>query len=97
MVSDNQLNWRVKVSGNRQIGQRGPAGPSGPPGAILTYVHIQVDPTVVWSIQHSLGRYPSVTVVDSAGAVVIGDVHYLTDQTVQVSFSSPFAGRAYLN
>lgn len=48
----------------------------------------------VWNISHGLNRYPSVTVVDSGGNVVIGDILYLDSNSVQITFSAPFSGKA---
>lgn len=50
-----------------------------------------------WLITHNLNKYPSVSVVDSAGNQGIGSVQYLTSNTLSVSFSSAFSGDAYLN
>lgn len=50
-----------------------------------------------WSITHNLGKYPSVTVVDSGGNVVIGDVEYTSVNALTCTFSAPFSGKAYLN
>lgn len=62
-----------------------------------TYVHTQSFPSATWTISHNLGRRPSVTVVDSAGSVVIGEVTYLSDNSLRVEFSAGFSGQAYLN
>ncbi len=62
-----------------------------------TYVHTQSSPAATWTISHNLGRRPSVTVVDSAGSVVIGEVTYLSDNSLRVEFSAGFSGQAYLN
>lgn len=78
-------------------GPPGPQGPVGPPGADATYTHTQGAPSASWSITHGLGKYPSVTVVDSSGSEVEGDVTYLSNAQVLVSFSAPFSGVAYLN
>jgi len=50
-----------------------------------------------WDIRHDLGKYPSVTVVDSGGNEVIGEVQYIDENQVVVIFSAPFSGAAYLN
>ncbi len=57
----------------------------------------------VWTVTHNLGKFPSVTVVNSANQVVIGLVEYL-DATNQVStdelriyLTSGEIGKAYLN
>ncbi len=78
-----------------EIASRGPMGPPGP-GA-ETYIHTQMVPQSIWIISHNLDRYPSVTIVDSAGTVVIGDMEYVTSNEIRVSFTSEFSGKAYLN
>jgi len=50
-----------------------------------------------WSLTHNLNSFPSVTVVDSAGNVVIGAVTYVNENEITISFSSSFSGKAYLN
>lgn len=60
------------------------------------YVFNQVSPSASWEITHPLGGFPSVTIVDSANSVVIGDVTYIDDENVVVEFSGAFSGKAYL-
>ena len=72
-------------------------GPQGPTGGNTTYPFPFPQPKSVWTISHNLDRYPSVTIVDSAGDKVEGDVTYLDQNTISVTFSSPFSGTAYLN
>jgi hypothetical protein len=60
------------------------------------YVYTQTLASSEWVITHSLGGRPSVTVVDSAGTVVIGEVQYDSNTQVTVSFTVPFSGFAYL-
>lgn len=80
------------------VGPAGPAGPAGSgSGSDVTYTHIQASAASVWTIAHGLGRHPSVTVVDSSGRSVYGDVNYTDSNTLVVSFSAAFAGNAYLN
>lgn len=78
------------------VGQ-GPAGPAGPAGSDLNYRHQQSTPSNVWVIVHSLGKYPSVTVIDSAGSEVEGEIVYDNDNQVTIVFSAGFSGNAYLN
>lgn len=61
------------------------------------YTHNQIASSSTWTINHNLNKYPSVTVVDSAGTVLIGDIQYINENTLIVSFSSDFSGKAYLN
>lgn len=51
----------------------------------------------LWTIQHDLGKYPSVSIVDSSENEVVGDVTYLTKNKLTISFTAPFSGKAYLN
>lgn len=62
-----------------------------------TYTHVQGSPASTWTIDHNLGRYPSISVVDSGGSLVFGEVKYNTSNQAQVSFSAAFSGQAYLN
>jgi len=62
-----------------------------------TYTHAQIVPAQTWSINHGLGRYPAVAVVDSAGTLVLGEIQYLTENAIEIGFSAAFGGKAYLN
>lgn len=62
-----------------------------------TYVHTQALPSDTWNISHPLAKFPSVTVVDSANNVIIGDVSYMNDSQIIIHFGSSFGGKAYLN
>lgn len=61
------------------------------------YTHIQIASSSTWNIEHNLGKFPSVTVIDSAGSLVIGDVCYLDENNIRIEFSSGFSGKALLN
>lgn len=63
----------------------------------LNAVHYQDSASTLWTVNHNLNKFPSVTVVDSAGNVVFGDVEYVDANNVKIKFSSAFAGKAYLN
>lgn len=63
----------------------------------LTYIHIQSSPSSEWTINHNLQKYPSVSIVDSAGSFVVGDVIYTDINSLRIIFSSGFSGKAYLN
>lgn len=62
-----------------------------------TFTFAQNEALAEWTIAHNLGKYPSVTIVDSAGTKVVGDVEYIDENTLKVSFSAAFSGKAYLN
>lgn len=48
-------------------------------------------------VTHNLGKYPAVTVMDSAGDEVEGDVDFTSDNTLTVAFSAPFSGMVTCN
>lgn len=50
-----------------------------------------------WVVTHNLGKYPSITVVDTAGTVVIGSYTYDSDTQTTLNFTHAFAGTAYFN
>ena len=78
-------------------GARGPQGPEGPTLADLHYAHDQMSASDTWVVTHNLDKYPSVTVIDSAGDVCEGTIVYNSTNQLTLSFSAAFAGMAYIN
>ncbi len=66
-------------------------------GSDSNYIHNQSQALDTWSITHNLNKYPSVTVIDSAGSKVEGSVTYISNEEIKIEFSSPFSGKAILN
>ena len=62
-----------------------------------TFVYNQAISSDVWDIEHNLDKYPSVTVVDSGGSVVVGEIVYINKNNGRITFTSAFSGKAYLN
>ena len=54
---------------------------------------------LVWTITHNgdWGPYPSVTVVNNNDIEHFGEVEYLSNTQLKITFSATFAGTAYLN
>jgi len=63
----------------------------------VSYTFVQAVASSVWTISHPLKGFPSVTIVDSSGNVIISDTQYNSDNQITLNFSSPFSGKAYLN
>lgn len=63
----------------------------------LSYIHDQIASSKTWIITHNLGKFPSVTVVDTANNVVVGSIEYISESQLIVSFTAEFSGKAYLN
>lgn len=61
------------------------------------YVHTQTSAATTWAITHNLRFYPNVSIVDSALSHVIGEVTYINENSLTVSFSSAFSGKAFLS
>jgi len=73
-----------------------PNPPSGG-GGDLTYVYTQNTPSTNWDVTHNLGKFPSVTTVDTGGTELIPDLSYLDISSVRLSFGAPTTGKAYFN
>ena len=74
------------------------SGPPGPPGAAgSSMAFTQNSPQATWVIAHNMNFYPSVTIIDGLGNVVLAPISYLSSNTVQIAFSRPFSGTAYLS
>ena len=61
------------------------------------FVHDQGSASATWVVTHNLNKLCSVTVVDSANTVVIGDITYNSVNQVTLKFSGSFSGKAYFN
>lgn len=61
------------------------------------YVHNQPSASSTWSITHNMRFYPNVSIVDSAFSKVIGEVTYVSENALTVTFSHSFSGKAYLS
>ena len=62
-----------------------------------TFQFTQGAPATTWNIQHNLGKFPSITVIDTGNTVVNGEYTYTDNNNVILKFSAGFAGKAYLN
>ena len=53
----------------------------------------------LWTIDHEgkWGPYPSVTVINNNDIVIFGEVKYISNTQLTITFSAAFAGTAYLN
>lgn len=67
-------------------------GGGGPAGLVYS----QLTPAATWSIDHGLGRYPQVTVLDPNGERVLPDLDYGSVNAVTITHAEPLAGTAIL-
>lgn len=61
------------------------------------YYHSQASAAEEWVIEHNLGKYPSVTVVSSAGEEIYCDKKHLSINKVVLNFGTALSGAAFLN
>jgi hypothetical protein len=82
-------------------GDQGDPGPPGPAGGFdvdaVADRYVQAVPANVWTIDHTLSFRPAVTVTDSTGTRVFGEIQYTSDSQVVLRFSAPFSGEVLLS
>lgn len=62
------------------------------------FAFTQSDASDVWQINHNLGFNPNVTILDSNGVTIEGDVRYtINNQQVTIYFSQAIIGQAFLS
>lgn len=50
-----------------------------------------------WAISHNLGKFPSVSVFDSADTPLKGQIEHVDDNNLNIKFNKAVSGKAYLN
>lgn len=61
------------------------------------YIHEQNIAEKTWRVTHSLNKYPTVTVIDSAGNEVICNIEHIDTNNCIISMNAPFKGKAIFN
>ena len=69
---------------------------------ISSFNNVNIDftqgvPSSTWNIQHSLNKYPSVSVVSDSNTIMYGQIEYIDKNNITITFTAPFSGHAYLN
>ena len=62
-----------------------------------TFEFTQAVPSATWTIQHGLGKFPSVSVVNNNNVLMYGNITYVDNNNLTINFSAGFSGKAYLN
>lgn len=105
-MSDDNFNIKTIISGNTEI--KTTISPvteikvniigTGPPGPMTEgFIHYQPIPSSIWEIEHNLGKYPSVSIVDDGNNLFFGDVKYINKNKIIIYLSGMNSGKAYLN
>jgi hypothetical protein len=87
----------ASVGTNRQVLTSTVTGISWADNVQATFEFTQGVPATTWNITHNLNKFPSITVIDTGNTVVTGEYNYTSNNTVTLTFSAAFAGKAYLN
>lgn len=67
-------------------------------GGDKNFVFTQGVPSTTWTIQHNLEKFPSVTIVDTGDTSVLGgQIEYIDNNNLTITFGTAFAGKAFLN
>ena len=61
------------------------------------FTHNQSVASATWSVQHNLNKFPSATMVLSTGQKGYGDVTYVDENNLTITFASAESGKAYIN
>jgi hypothetical protein len=62
-----------------------------------TLVYPVTNTAPVWTITHNLGKRPAITTVDSSGNVIHGDIQYVNNNQIKITFSQTLTGAVYFN
>ena len=62
-----------------------------------TYTFVQAGASATWIVQHNLDKFPSVTMTLSTGQKGYGDVVYIDENNLTITFASAESGKAYMN
>ena len=78
-------------------GTQGVQGVPGNPVGAVSYTFSQLGAATLWDVFYPLGYEPSVMTQDSGGSEIVGDVRRIVLGHLQVAFSQPTSGIAYLS
>lgn len=76
-----------------RAGVPGPPGAAGPPGG-AGYTHAQAMAAATWTVNHNLGRRPSIVVLTTGGVEVDAAVTHTSAMQAVIAFNAPQAGSA---
>ena len=66
-------------------------------GGDLNFTFTQAAPALVWTVNHNLGKNPSVSIVDDADQEVFAQVDYINNNSLTITFAAAQSGKAYMN
>jgi hypothetical protein len=61
------------------------------------FVFTQASASATWTVQHNLNKFPSCTMVLSTGQQGYGDVTFIDENNLTITFAGAESGKAYIN
>lgn len=61
------------------------------------HTHTQTIPAKTWTVNHGRGKRVAVSITDSYGNAITGDITYVDDNTIEITFHYLYSGFAYCN
>ena len=61
------------------------------------FIFTQAVPSIEWTVQHNMDKFPSVSVVNTNNILMYGNTTYVDANNLIINFSAGFSGKAYLN
>lgn len=65
--------------------------------SVQGYTHVQSEENSTWTINHNLNKFPSILIFDGESNEIIGDITYLDQNSLSITFSTPVSGTAYIS
>lgn len=90
------VKMRERAAVVRIVQSASPLPVSGGGGGGVRMTYVPPTASITWLIPHSLGFNPQVTILDTPGNVVYGNITHLDLNTLSISFTVPFYGKAEL-
>lgn len=62
-----------------------------------TFVFKQEVASAEWNVEHNLNKFPACTIVSGDNEVILGDITYLDESNLIITFSEAISGACYLD
>lgn len=62
-----------------------------------SFMFTQASPSTLWTINHNMGKVPTVFTEDTNGNDIVGIIDVVDNNNLKIYFNQPVAGKAYLS
>jgi hypothetical protein len=99
LCTDKDIHVKGNIIADKEVSAGGVGTEEGGGGGTGDYYkmyhHPQDEAASVWRVEHGLGKFPNVRVLDSNKELCYGDVQYINTSVLTITFGAPFSGDAY--